>query len=167
MGKSLFSLKGHVFLWSRSVLQPERGCNCHYIRAYTCHCCCLFAKLCLFDPMDCSLPGSSVCGIFQARILVWVVISFSRKSSQPRYQTCISCIGMRILHHGASKEAPGHAFSFCQKVLLFPYHLKLLTFKSNSFLEKAQKVLGPHFEWTVPSVKPVALPSSRDPAVVN
>ena len=38
----------------------------------------------LCDPMNCSLPGSSVHGIFQARILKWVVISFSRGSFQPR-----------------------------------------------------------------------------------
>ena len=38
----------------------------------------------LCDPMDCSLPGSSVHGIFQARILEWVAISFSRRSSRPR-----------------------------------------------------------------------------------
>ena len=37
-----------------------------------------------FNPMDCSLPGSSVHGISQARILEWVAISFSRGSSQPR-----------------------------------------------------------------------------------
>ena len=33
----------------------------------------------LCDPMDCSLPGSSVHGIFQARVLEWIAISFSRK----------------------------------------------------------------------------------------
>ena len=43
--------------------------------------------LTLCDPMDCSLPGSSVHGIFQARILEWVAISFSRGSSQPRIET--------------------------------------------------------------------------------
>ena len=37
----------------------------------------------LCDPMDCSLPGSSVHGIFQARILEWVATSFSRGSSRP------------------------------------------------------------------------------------
>ena len=37
--------------------------------------------LTLCDPMDCILPGSSVHWIFQARILEWVVISFSRRSS--------------------------------------------------------------------------------------
>ena len=43
----------------------------------------------LCDPMDCSLPGSSVHGIFQARVLEWVAISFSRGSSQPRDQTWV------------------------------------------------------------------------------
>ena len=38
----------------------------------------------LCDPMDCSLPGSSARGILQARVLEWVAISFSRRSSQPR-----------------------------------------------------------------------------------
>ena len=40
--------------------------------------------LTLCNPMGCSLPGSSVHGIFQARILEWVAISFSRRSSWPR-----------------------------------------------------------------------------------
>ena len=43
--------------------------------------------LILCDPMDCSLPGSSVHGILQARIPEWVTITFSRGSSQPRNQT--------------------------------------------------------------------------------
>ena len=42
--------------------------------------------------MDCRLPGSSVHGIFQARGLEWVAISFSRGSSQPRDQTQVSHI---------------------------------------------------------------------------
>ena len=47
--------------------------------------CMLVAQLCqtLCDPMDCNPPSSSVHGIFQARILEWVAISFSRASSQP------------------------------------------------------------------------------------
>ena len=40
--------------------------------------------LTLCDPTDCSLPGSSVHEIFQARVLEWVATSFSRGSSQPR-----------------------------------------------------------------------------------
>ena len=42
----------------------------------------------LCDPMDCSLPVSSVHAIFQARILEWVTISFSRGSSQSRDRNC-------------------------------------------------------------------------------
>ena len=42
--------------------------------------------LSLWDPMDCSSPGSSVHGIFQARVLEWVAFSFSRGSSQLRDQ---------------------------------------------------------------------------------
>ena len=62
---------------------------------------CLVAQLypTLGDPIDCSLPGSSVHEIIPARILEWVAISFSRGSSQPRGQTCISCIGTQILYH--------------------------------------------------------------------
>ena len=41
----------------------------------------------LCDPVECSLPGSSIREIFQARILQWVTISFFRGSSGPRDQT--------------------------------------------------------------------------------
>ena len=44
----------------------------------------------LYDPMDCSPPGSSVHGTLQARKLEWVAIPFSRGSSQPRGQTWVS-----------------------------------------------------------------------------
>ena len=47
------------------------------------------------DPMDCSLQGSSVHGIFQARVLEWVAISFSRGSSRLRDQTQVSHIAGR------------------------------------------------------------------------
>ena len=46
--------------------------------------------------MKCSLPGSSVHGIFQERILKWVAIPFSRGSSQPRDWTWVSCIAGRF-----------------------------------------------------------------------
>ena len=45
--------------------------------------------LALCHPLDCSLPGSSVHGIFQARTLEWVAMSSSRGSSWPRNRTCI------------------------------------------------------------------------------
>ena len=53
----------------------------------------------LLQPHGCSLPGASVRGIFQARILEWVAISFSRGSAQRKDQTCVSCIGGQILYH--------------------------------------------------------------------
>ena len=49
----------------------------------------------LCNPMDYSLPGFSVHGIFQARVPEWVVISFSRGSSRPRDQTQVSRIAGR------------------------------------------------------------------------
>ena len=60
-------------------------------------------------PMGCSLPGSSVHGILQARILEWVAISSSWGSSQPRdgnRVSCVSCIGRRVLYDQATWEAP-------------------------------------------------------------
>ena len=62
------------------------------------HCCCsLVAKLCLtlYHLMDSSLPGSSIHGIFQARILERVAISLSGGSSWPRDQTWVSCLAGR------------------------------------------------------------------------
>ena len=50
------------------------------------------------DPMDCSLPASSIHGIFQARVLEWVAISFSRGSSRPRDWTWSTCIIGRALY---------------------------------------------------------------------
>ena len=46
----------------------------------------------LCNPVDCSLPGSSVHGIFQAIVLEWIAISFSRGSFQPRDRTLVSRI---------------------------------------------------------------------------
>ena len=52
--------------------------------------------LTLWDPMDCRPPGFSVHGILQARILEWVAIPFSRRSSQLRDQTQVSCTAGRF-----------------------------------------------------------------------
>ena len=56
----------------------------------------------LCDPIDCSLPDSSVHGILQARILEWVAKPSSRGSTQLRDGNCISCvscIGRQVLYH--------------------------------------------------------------------
>ena len=60
----------------------------------------------LCDPVDCSLPGSSVHGILQVRILEWVAISFSRGASQLRDWTWVSCIAGRRFTLWATRELP-------------------------------------------------------------
>ena len=57
------------------------------------------------DPVDYSPPGSLVHGVFRAKLLEWVSISFSRGSCQTRDQTQVSCIGRQILYHWATWEA--------------------------------------------------------------
>ena len=80
--------------------------QCAYVRC--CHC--LVTKRCLTlcNPMDCSLPGSPVHRISQARILKWVATAFSGGSSQPRDHTCSSChssgIGDRFLTAGPLRK---------------------------------------------------------------
>ena len=67
--------------------------------------------LTLGNPMDCSPPGSSVCGILQAGILEWFAMPFSRESSQPRDQICISyvlCIGKQFFTTSATWQAQTH-----------------------------------------------------------
>ena len=72
----------------------------HDVTNASTHCFCLESEsevaqscLTLCDPMDCSLPGSSVHGVLQARTLEWAAISFS--SSQPRDQTQVSWVADR------------------------------------------------------------------------
>ena len=64
--------------------------------------------LTLCDPMDCSPPGASIHGIFQARVLEWVAISFSRGSSPPRNRTQVSCIIGRRFTVWATREVYTH-----------------------------------------------------------
>ena len=70
-----------------------------------------------------SPPGSSLHGIFQARILEWVAISFSRESSQPRDWICVSFIGRWILYHWATWEARQLS------LVVGSYFLKLLSLR--------------------------------------
>ena len=62
--------------------------------------CDLISKLrpTLCNPMDCSPPGSSVHGIFQARVLKWVAIFFSRETSRLMDRTWVSCAASNLLH---------------------------------------------------------------------
>ena len=82
----------------------------------------------LCDPLDCSPLVSSVRRIFQARILEWLAISYSRRSYQPRDPTwisCVSCIAGRFFicwairaWGPASDQKPGTLPSFCLSSLL-------------------------------------------------
>ena len=82
--------------------------------------------LTLCDTMDCSLPASSIHGIFQAGILKWVAVSFSRGSSWPRDRTQVSHIAGRHFTFWATREAAsgsigsawGQASNFCSVILL-------------------------------------------------
>ena len=85
---------------------------------FDCCCSCLVAKLCLTfcDPMDYSLPGSSVYGIFQARILEWFAISFSRGSSQPG----IKPVSLALAGGFFTTEPPGKCKSLLCPTLCDP-----------------------------------------------
>ena len=73
---------------------------------------CLVIQSCptLCDPMDCSLPGSSVHGVLQARILEWVAMPSSRGSSQPKDWTQVSCIKGRFFIIWATRESSSHVW---------------------------------------------------------
>ena len=78
----------------------------HWVAGGMLFSCCLIAQSCstLCDPMDCSLPGSSVHGISQARILEWAAIPFSSRSSWHREGSHISGSIRWVLYHWAIRE---------------------------------------------------------------
>jgi len=96
----------------------------------TCMRVCSVAQACptLWDPMDYSLPGSSVHGILQVRILEWVAISLSRGSSQPRDQTCVSCTAGGFFTCRAIREALEFPLQR-DKALYVTRHLKCQPFQ--------------------------------------
>ena len=82
-----------LLLISMMALEKQWKCKC-------------FSHVQLFcDPMDCSLPGSTVKGILQARILEWVAIPFSRGSSRCRNWTQGSCTAGTFFTIWATREA--------------------------------------------------------------
>ena len=82
----------------------------------------------LCDPLVCNLPGYSIHGIFQARILEWVAIAFIRGSSQPRVWTWVSCIACRFFTIWVTREA-----HICIFFFIF-FHYSLLQHIEYSFL---------------------------------
>ena len=80
----------------------------YQLTVFVCACSVIQSCLTLRNARDCSPLDTSIHGIFQARILEWVAIFYSRGSSWPRNWTCISCdfcIGRQILHHWVTWEA--------------------------------------------------------------
>ena len=71
--------------------------------------------LTLCDPMDCSLPGSSVHGIFQARVLEWVAISFCRGSSQTKIKPISPALTGRFF----TTESPGKSLHYSYSYALY------------------------------------------------
>ena len=77
----------------------------------------------LCDPMDYNLPHPSVRGVFQARVLEWAAISFSRRSSRPRDQTWVSLIVGRRLTVLATREVPEYTQTYMHWVSDVTNHL--------------------------------------------
>ena len=90
---------------NRNKQKKNKMANLSLIYQCMCHVCVLSHARLFCNPMDCSLPGSSLHGISQARIREWVAISFSKESFWPRDQTWVSCIGRWILYQWATREA--------------------------------------------------------------
>ena len=77
---------------------------------------CSVARSCLTlcDPVGCSPPGSSVPGILQERTLEWVAMPSSRRSSQPRDRTQLSCIAGGFFTNWTTRETPWQRLACCK-----------------------------------------------------
>ena len=102
--KEIVILHFSLFFQSFTPLGVKK---CYLFLPHCCHCC-LVSKVASnsCNPMDGSLPVSSVHGTPQARILGWVATSFSRGSSWPGNQGHISCIGRRVLYPEPAGSPP-------------------------------------------------------------
>ena len=88
--------ENHVYISDITISLPR--CKVKVLVAQSC--------LTLWNPMDCSPPGSSVHGILKARNPECIAISFSRASFRPRDRIRVSCITSRFFTVWATKEAP-------------------------------------------------------------
>ena len=104
--------------------------------------------LTLGDPIDCSPPVSSVCGIHQARNLNWIAMSSSRGSSQPWDQThfpYVSCIGRQVLYHWCHLGSSGDCILACEGCHELTVWLQQQTFTFSHFWR--QEVQGQCVYW--------------------
>ena len=94
-------------------------CVCSTLSCFSC------VRLC--DSMDCSLPGSSVHGIFQARIREWVAMPSFRRSSRPEDRLCVycrSCIAGRFF----TTEPPGKSHYLYLHLDLYVFNIIIYTY---------------------------------------
>ena len=87
---------GFLLTWSLRITSLFPSLECFWMCVCLLNC---FSCVRLCNPMDCSLSGSSVHGILQARILQWAAMPSSREFFWPRDQTCVSCIGREVLYY--------------------------------------------------------------------
>ena len=127
--------------------------------------------LTLCNPMDCSLPGSSVLGIFQAPVLEWIAISFSRESSQPRAQTRVShivdrgftvwaAVHLKLTHHCKSAIS---SVQFSHSVIfnsLQPHELQHTTLSCPSPSSRTCSNSCPSSQWCHPTISSSVIPFS-------
>ena len=132
LSESQWPLPGLCRSWLYQFASCEHLSLCHTsILARGWVCVCSAAQLCLTlcDPMDCNPPGFSAHGIFQVRILEWVVISYSKGFFWSGDQTNVSCIFFivgRFFTHWATKEAQGDWGGRCQKPKSFGEYLEVI-----------------------------------------
>ena len=125
------------------------------------------------DPMDCSLPCFSEHGIFPARVLEWVAISFSRVSSQPRNWTQVSHIVGRCFTHWVKKQKHGSNIrsvcniywilalwsEFCLPCMIILFNSDLYFTNTEPFIPKNSNMfpLKWHFQYHAMEVKSLRL----------
>ena len=148
---SVHSGVGLLFIYRRSSKHLHWKSHCAQL-VITSSALCVHAQshLTLCDPMDCSLPGSSVHGSFQARILEWVAISYSKGSSWPKDRThvsCISCTGRQVLYH-CSTWAPIWSPGWRRPLQTFYWIIYIKNIKSKmkmlyfAYKKEVHKMLG-------------------------
>ena len=106
-------------------------------------CCVKLLQLCptLCDPKDCSLPGSSVHGIIQGRILEWAAVPFSRESFPPRDQTHVFC-GFHIVGGFSTAVSPGkpHLIYIYGQICLYSFTLGYIYYLSNKIHKDTETI---------------------------
>ena len=137
----------HLFLYSSLVSNRKKTASCLVTQSCLTFC----------NPLDCSLPGSTVHGISQASIREWVAISFYRGSSQPRFHPW----GRRRVRHNLATKQQQCSDQFCfsrrdpDLIIMFPLYqgfmptsekdgyvqLYLTTLLTLSVVKKINKVL--------------------------